>query len=96
MKDNLTRRCHVKAWFPPQRMMEIATERTEGLVCAFIARGHRNVQATSLPPQVQSMLMLANELGRPGLELFARSCYLQGLNDAIDAAARMEYLREEG
>ena len=95
MKDNLTKRCRVKAWFPPQRMVEIATERTEGFVCAFIAQGHRNAEGLRYPPQVTSMLMLANELGRPGLELFARSCYLQGLNDAIDAAARMEHLREE-
>lgn len=59
----LTERYGVSGYIPPQKMVNIAEERTSGLAAAFVALGAR-----------------ADHVG-----LFARSCYMQGVNDAIDS-----------
>lgn len=64
-------RFHVKGFIPPEKMVEIADERTLGMQCAFIHLGGR-----------------AQDVGT-----FARSCYMQGVNDAADALARVGVLQ---
>lgn len=63
-KRQITKRFHVKAFFPKHEMVSIAQERTEGIVSAYIFE-HR--------PGTADLLTLA------------RSCYMQGLHDAIDS-----------
>lgn len=64
---NLTKRYHVKAFVPKPEILAIASERTEGLISAFIFAGGSRYDK---------------------LVDFARSCYLQGLHDGIDAAVK--------
>lgn len=63
---NVTKAFQVKGFTPPQKMVDIAEERTIGLQSTFIHFGGR-----------------AQDLGA-----FARSCYMQGVNDSIDALAQ--------
>lgn len=60
---NLTKAFQVKGFTPPQRIVDIAEERTIGLQCTFVHFGG-----------------LAQDIGA-----FAQSCYMQGVNDSIDA-----------
>jgi len=63
----------VKLWIPPETMFRIACERTEGMVGFF-------VQAAQHKRELRYI---------EALETFARSCYMQGLNDMIEACARL-------
>lgn len=66
-------RFDVSLWIPPATMTAIAEERTEGMVGYFVSTRSR------IDP-----VKFIDELGK-----LARSCYMQGLNDAIDAAAKL-------
>ena len=65
----LGNRCEVSAWIPPAHVAEIAQERTEGIVTYYMR--------ASSPMSLHQ--------GIRDLETLARSCYLQGINDMLDA-----------
>jgi hypothetical protein len=44
----MTRLWHVKAWIAPKHMVAIAAERTDGMVAAFMSRGARVDQLSTL------------------------------------------------
>lgn len=69
----LGNKCEVKAWIPSPRMIEIADERTHGMVQYFTeaSRG-------------MDFLRFVDAIDR-----LARSCYLQGMNDTLDATAQL-------
>lgn len=58
-KPNLTKRCDVKAWFPPEVMVNIAGERTRCLVDAYYLTrsGGINEQMRNLETLVRSSYM---------------------------------------
>jgi hypothetical protein len=62
-RQQLGERFDVRGYIPPAQLVEIAEDRTDGIVSAFIHLGAR-----------------ASHVQR-----FANSCYMQGVNDAIDA-----------
>jgi len=66
-------RYEVKAWVPKAEIARIAHERTEGIVGYFLACARRHD-----PRKWED-----------DLYNLARSCYMQGLSDMADAAARM-------
>jgi len=76
--EGLDKRCDVKFFVPgDERVVEIAEERTKGMVAYFEA----------------AISHVSWMMGFDCIRVLARSCYLQGLNDAIDAAARVERKR---
>ncbi len=71
--QNLTQRFGVKGFIPPERLMALAEERTEGMIAAY---EHLSLRATSFGQHLKLLAMLV------------RSAYMQGINDAIDATVR--------
>lgn len=63
----------VAAWVPPAKLSDIAHERTEGMVGYFTDCCHR----------FNPVIWLDQ------LHVLARSCYMQGINDAAQAMAMM-------
>jgi hypothetical protein len=63
----------VSAFVPPERISRIAHERTEGMVGYFLACCSRHD-----PVKWHDQLYM-----------LARSCYMQGLHDMADSAARL-------
>jgi hypothetical protein len=56
-------RFDVRGFIPPRALVDIARDRTNGMVDAYLWLGARTAH----------------------LQILANSCYMQGLNDAIDA-----------
>ena len=71
----------VKLWIPPESILEVAKDRTEGMAGFFLATASREG------------LRWWDEL-----RVFAASCYMQGINDAIEAEtrARLRRRKEQG
>jgi hypothetical protein len=67
----LGNRYQVKLWVPPKQMQEIADERTEGMVSYYV--------------EAARGMDFIRQLN--ALDVLARSCYLQGVNDVLDAVA---------
>lgn len=65
----LGERCDVKAWIPTRTMQDIADERTQGIVAYYI-------EAVRGMDFVRTL---------SALDTLARSCYMQGVNDVLDA-----------
>ena len=72
--NGLGNRCEVKAWIPPENIMTIAGERVDGMVNYYLSASRK----TSLHD------------GLKDLDMLARSCYLQGMNDILDVIAKGE------
>jgi hypothetical protein len=65
-------RFEVSAWTPPAWLRDLASERIEGMVGYFLSCARR-----------RDCMKWQDDLST-----LARSCYLQGVHDAVDAAAR--------
>lgn len=68
----LGNRCQVTLWVPPEQMQGIADERTEGMVRYYV--------------EAARGMDFIRQLN--ALDVLARSCYLQGVNDVLDAVAK--------
>lgn len=73
--QGLGKKCQVKGFIPPLQLQNIAEERTQGIVDFYLL----SRQSKSVERQIED------------LKIFARSCYLQGLNDAIYSAAQVAH-----
>lgn len=78
-KVHYGQRYEVSAWIPPAKMAEIACERTEGMVGYFLSCCHR----------------FNPVIWQDQLHNLARSCYMQGINDAAQAMTTMNQSSEE-
>lgn len=65
-------RCEVKAWIPSRTMQDIADERTQGMVQYYCE-------------SVRSMDFIRT---LNALDTLARSCYMQGVNDVLEAVQK--------
>jgi hypothetical protein len=65
------KRYSVKLGFPPEGILNVAHNRTEGMVGYFLDVGHREPMAW-----------------QEQLRRLCASCYIQGINDAIDVEVK--------
>jgi hypothetical protein len=79
-KVHYGRRFEVSAWIPPKRLSDLAHDRIEGLVGYFLSCAHK-----------RDCVKWQDDLYN-----LARSCYLQGVNDAVDTAARLRLREHRG
>lgn len=77
--SGLGKRCEVTAYVPSEHLVEVAADRTKGMVDYFI-------EVTRPPADYRTMLDC--------IEKLARSCYLQGAHDTAEAAARLLIAKE--
>ncbi len=76
----LGKRCEVSMYIPPQHIIEIAEERTHGLVEYF--------EEFTRPPFHDYWKF------QEYIATLARSCYMQGVNDTVQAAAQTGIVKE--
>ena len=79
-KTNLTKRCGVKGFIPPQTMLDIASDRTDCLLEAYYMDAFRG---------------RSFEDAHKALQVLVRSAYMQGVHDMIEAAGSARFGAEK-